>query len=249
MARPCAGGPFVVQRWLLPAALRVRRGRAAGVVRRAGDRARVEGRVRRPRQHRGLVGSGGGAVAKGRAHRVPPRLGAGRRGLRRAPGCRVGAGRDRPTPRARIRPVEADRRERLRRGGGVTVWPRLPRLTARGGRDGLVEGAGAAGPGRRLPAGRARCRRAGTGRRGQVVGAGRPDRVLRRAARGAGAGPGRPGRRDRRGQRDRAARALPLRLRRAGQPCRHHADGGPPRPDAHLCHDRPRGQQAGATRG
>ncbi len=53
------------------------------------------------------------------------------------------------------------------------------------------------------------------------------------------------GERRRRGQRDLAARALPLRLRRRGQPCRDHPDGGPPRPDADLRDDRAGGQQAG----
>ena len=52
----------------------------------------------------------------------------------------------------------------------------------------------------------------------------------------------RPGRR---GERDLAARALPLRLHRRGQPRRHDADGGPPRPDADLRDDGARREQAG----
>ena len=160
------------------------------------------------------------------------------------------AGGDRRAPRARVRAGEADRGQRLRRGGGVAVRPGLPGLAARGRDDGVVGRAGAAGPGRRLPARRPRRGRAGapttaTSRGGCAdriecfvelhVEQGR-DLVDRGAAVGVG-------------ERDRAARALPLRLRRAGQPCRHHPDGGPARPDAHLRHDRPGRQQAGAARG
>ena len=73
-------------------------------------------------------------------------------------------------------------------------------------------------------------------------------RLLRRAARRAGPRPGRPRRGGRGGQRDLAARALPLRLHRRGQPRRHDADGGPARPDADLRDDRARRQQAGPAR-
>ena len=61
----------------------------------------------------------------------------------------------------------------------------------------------------------------------------------------AGPRPRRPRRRRRAGQRDLAARALALRLRRPGQPRRHHPHGGPARPDADLRDDRARRQQAG----
>ena len=75
--------------------------------------------------------------------------------------------------------------------------------------------------------------------------AGRAVGTLRRAARRAGPRPRRPRRGGRGGQRDLAARALPLRLHRRGQPRRHHPDGGPARPDADLRDDRARRQQAG----
>ena len=88
----------------------------------------------------------------------------------------------------------------------------------------------------------------GARRRGRGRRPGRPAGrvgVLRRAARRAGPRPRRPRRRGRRGQRDLAARALPLRLHRRGQPRRHHPDGGPARPDAHLRDDRAGREQAG----
>ena len=72
------------------------------------------------------------------------------------------------------------------------------------------------------------------------------DRLLRRAARRAGPRPGRPRGGDRGGQRDLAARALPLRLHRRGQPRGHDPHGGPARPDADLRDDRAGRQQAGA---
>ena len=68
---------------------------------------------------------------------------------------------------------------------------------------------------------------------------------LRRAARRAGPRPRRPGRGGRGGERDLAARALPLRLHRRGQPRRHDPDGGPRRPDADLRDDGAGRQQAG----
>ena len=74
-------------------------------------------------------------------------------------------------------------------------------------------GARAAGPRRRVPRRRARRRRARPGGRAWLLA--RPGRLLRRAARRAGPRPRRPRRRRRGGQRDLAARALPLRLRRA----------------------------------
>ena len=76
----------------------------------------------------------------------------------------------------------------------------------------------------------------------------RPRRHLRRAARRAGPRPRRPRRRRRAGQRDLAARAVALRLRRPGQPRRHHPDGGPARPDADLRDDGARREQAGPAR-
>ncbi len=73
----------------------------------------------------------------------------------------------------------------------------------------------------------------------------RPDRLLPRAARRAGPRPGRPRRAGRAGHGDLAARALPVRLHRRGQPRGHDADGGPERPDAQLRDDRAGGRQAG----
>ena len=113
----------------------------------------------------------------------------------------------------------------------------------------VVGGAGAAGPGRGVPAGRAAWPPVSrSDRRRQGVGARGPGRVLRGAARRAGAGPRRPRRRRRGGQRDLAARALPLRLHRRGQPRGHDPDGGPPRPDADLRDDRAGRERAGPGR-
>ena len=131
----------------------------------------------------------------------------------------------------------------LRGGGGLALRPRLPRLAAGHRRDDL---------GRR-PASCATATASSSPTRSPTPGwtrrpgccRPRPGRHLRRAARRAGPRPRRPRRRRRAGQRDLAARPLALRLRRAGQPRRHHPHGGPARPDAHLRDDRAGGQQAG----
>ena len=106
----------------------------------------------------------------------------------------------------------ADRGVGVRRGGGVAVRAGLPGLAARDRRD------------RRGTGARALRDRDGValrgGRRGRRSRAAGRRRDVRGAARRAGPRPGRPGRRDRGGQRDLAARALPLRLRRRGQPRR-----------------------------
>ena len=112
-----------------------------------------------------------------------------------------------------VRAAPPDRGRRLRRGGGVPVRARLPRLAARHrrrpvprrprelrDRDGVP-------PARRDGRRRTRARP----RPGRVA---RPDRLLRGAARRAGPRPGRPRRAGRAGHRDLAARALPLRLHR-----------------------------------
>ena len=161
-----------------------------------------------------------------------------------------GAGGDRRAPRARVRAGEADRGGRLRGGGGVAVRPGLPGVAARRRGDGVVGGAGAAGPGRRLPARRPRRGRAGSPTTGTRRGActtgsacfvelhveqGR-DLVDRGAAIGVGSEIWPHGR-------------YRFDFAGAGQPRRHHADGGPPRPDAHLRDDRAGREQAGAARG
>ena len=89
-------------------------------------------------------------------------------------------------------PDAADRRRRVRRGGGVPVRHGLPRLPARDRRDRPGAGPRAAGPRRRLAARR-------DGAAGLEPRVGPRDlldrgRLLRRAARRAGARPGRPGR-------------------------------------------------------
>ncbi len=69
------------------------------------------------------------------AGRLPPRLGPRRRGVRRPAGRGLLARRDRPAPRARGGAAPADRGRRLRRGGGVALRDRLPRLAAGHRRD------------------------------------------------------------------------------------------------------------------
>ena len=94
---------------------RVGRGRAAGVVRRGGHRARAAAGDRRARQRGRLVGRRG---RSGRAHRVAPRQRPRRRGVRRPARRRLGAGGGRPAARAGDRPGPAARDRGLRRGGG-----------------------------------------------------------------------------------------------------------------------------------
>ena len=93
---------------------------------------------------------------------LAPRLGAGRRGVRRAAGRGVGAGGGRRAAVARRRADPADRGVGVRRGGGVAVRAGLPGLAAGGRRDHLGQGAGAARPGRRR-ASRRSSRAAGRG--------------------------------------------------------------------------------------
>ncbi len=77
-----------------------------------------------------------------RPHRVAPRLGAGRRGVRRAAGGGLGAGGARRAARARRRADPADRGVGVRGGGGVAVRAGLPRVPAGDRRDRLGAGAG-----------------------------------------------------------------------------------------------------------
>ena len=103
----------------------------------AGRRPRPDGRDRRQRQPVGLVGRPGRGRRRG--HRQPPRLGAARRGVRRAARRRLRAARRRRAARARAsRPARPLGGRRLRRGGGRPVRRRLPRLPAahRGARPG-----------------------------------------------------------------------------------------------------------------
>ena len=130
----------------------------------------------------------------------------------------------------------------VRRGGGLAVRAGLPRL--------------AAGRPARVTWGAARALRDRDGvaladvwtRTRRYDRAARPAggrRDVRRAARRAGPRPRRPRRGGRDRQRDLAARAVPVRLHRRGQPRGHHADGGPHGPDADLRDDRAGRQQAG----
>ena len=178
-----------------------------------------------------------GLRARRRRVRRPARRGLGARRGRRA------AGRAGSRPAGRSGSAVFVEEEGSRFGAGL---PRLaagdrradrgPRRAALRDRDGVTAG-------RRdgAPPGSARVARAG---RGDA----RDGRLLRGAARRAGPRPRRPGRGGRGGQRDLAARALPLRLHRRGQPRRHHPDGGPARPDADLRDDRAGRQQAGPAR-
>ncbi len=117
-------------------------------------------------------------------------------------------------------------------GSRLAMWCRL-----------VVGGAGAARPVGCVPRGRALGRWVCRVGRTRASAGGRRD--VRRAARRAGPRPGRPLGCRRGGERDLAARAVPLRVRRRRRPRRHHADGGPRRPDAHLRDDGPGRQQAG----
>ena len=187
----------------------------------------------------GLVGR---RHAAGRAHRLAPRLGPRRRRVRRAARRGLRAGRGRPAAGARRRAGAAGRGGGLRRGGGLAVraaclgsrlatgrrrWEQARELRDR---DGVRAR-------RRRSAGRdgssAARRRVGDFVELHVE-QGR-DLVDRGAAVGVA-------------QRDLAARALPVRLHRRGQPRRHDPDGGPARPDADLRDDRAGRQQAGPAR-
>ena len=162
--------------------------------------------------------SGGARPGPGRPHRLAPRLGPRRRGVRRPAGRGVRARRGRHVAGPGLRAGAPDRHRRLRRGGGLAVRTRLPRLAAGHRRHDVGAGEGAARPRRRLP--RRRDQRRRTGPCAGPAGP-RPRRHLRRAPRRAGPRPRRPRRGRRAGQRDLAARAVALRLRRPGQPRRH----------------------------
>ena len=135
-----------------------------------------------------------------------------------------------------------DRRLGLRRGGGVALRPRLPRLPAGHRRDHWDEARELRDRDGVFLADAVVRRGPGSVAGAAVAG---PGRDLRRASRRAGSRPRRPRPRRRAGQRDLAARPLAIRLRRAGQPRRHDPHGGPARPDAELCDDRAGRQQAG----
>ena len=163
-------------------------------------------------------------------HRLAPRLGARRRGLRR-PARRGVAPSRRSTccARAGFRPA---------RPIGVVNF-----ADEEGARFGVACAGSRAhhrGAGRRPGAGAARRRRrdawprrwqrpAATRRTSAATRDAAPGRHLRRAARRAGPRPGRPRPRRRRRQRHLAARPLAGRLARRGQPRRHHPPRRPPR--------------------
>ena len=227
-------GRVGVVRRLLPAAVDVRGARAAGVVRASRRSARgLAVRDRRLRQPVGLVGRRRRRLGARRADRLAPRLGARRRGVRRPARRGLGA-RGASTCCGR-----AGSCRRGRSGSSVFVEEEGSRfgLACLGSRlatgaTGLGGGARAARPRRGGPAdaleaaGLTRARGVGAARR-------RSARVLDGVGcfvelhveqgrdlvdRGAAVG---------RGQRDLAARALPLRLHRRGQPRGHDPDGGP----------------------
>ena len=240
-ARARAGGSLGRLGRVLPAAVDRRRGRAARVVPEAAEARGLAARDRRARQP--VAWWDVPATGPGGAHRLPPRLRPRRRGVRRPARRGLRAGRDRPAARARRRAGAADRGRGVRRGGGLALRAGLPRLAAgdRGDRLGDARASCATAtacccstrwprPARRPVPGGTLLDRVGCFVELHVE-QGR-DLVDRGAAVG-------------RGQRDLAARALPVRLHRRGQPCRDDADGGPARPDADLRDDRAGGQQAG----
>ena len=221
-------GAVVVVRRLLPAAVRDRRARADGVVRRAGDRPRAAARGRRASATGRVVGRRG-YRRRACVDRVAPRLGARRRSVRRAARGGVGAGGRGPAAGARVPPA---------RPIGVSVF-----VEEEGSRFGLAcLGLAARDRSDLVVAGPARCATGDGVRLDEAMAVGRARRrgspalvgtltriaLLRGAPRRAGARPGRPGRGGRGREPDLAARALPLRLLRRAEPRRDDADGGPP---------------------
>ena len=218
VVRPRAGRPVAPSRRLLPPAVHPARARAGRLV---PEQAAARGLSSRPTTSATWSRGGrAGGSGPGRPDRLAPRLGARRRGVRRAAGRGLGAGGDRRAAVARAfvpaRPIGVSVfvEEEGSRFGLACLGSRL----ATGAVD-VGAGAGAAGPRRR---GAARTVVEGGGP-GLLDGVG----TLRGAARRAGPRPGRPRRGGRGGQRDLAARALPLRLHRRGQPRGLDPDGGP----------------------
>ena len=185
VARPGTGRPVELVGRLLPPALDVGGVRAEVVVRGGVRGARAGRRDRRHRQPGRLVGALRRRATRrqGRPHRLAPRLGPRRWGVRRTAGRGVRARRRRRVAGPGLRAGPPDRHRRLRRGGGLAVRARLPRLAAGRRRHDVGAGAGAARPRRRLPRRRDQRRRAGpcAGAAGP-----RPRRHLRRAPRRAG---------------------------------------------------------------
>ena len=171
------------------------RDRLPGLVRRGGARPRSAGVDRRQREPVGVVGRP--RRRRRRRDREPPRLGPTRRWLRRSTGDCLGTPRRRPAAgAARLAgPPAGDRR--VRRGGGLPVRRRVPRLPPAHGRHRCRPGAVAHRPVRpdAQPRDGGRRQRPHPSRR--RPGAGGPDRPVRRAAHRAGSRaprPGRPGR-------------------------------------------------------
>ena len=220
--------------------------RAARVVRRAVPGARARGGGRRQRQPAGLVDGPGGTRRRGRrwsartstrsstAGRTTARSAWSRR-WRRSTCCASGA----CTPRRPVA-VGAFAEEEGSRFGlaclGFAAGDRRDDARTRPrelrDRDGvpLLDAMDAAG----LEPGARQSRLGG------------PDRLLPGAARRAGPRPRRPRRGGRAGQRRSGRTAATASTSPASrQPRRHHADGGPARPDAELRDDCPGGRQAG----
>ena len=93
-----------------------------------------------------VVGWWDAGAGPARPDRLAPGLRARRRRVRRPARRRLRAGRDRPDALARRRADAAGRGVGVRRGGGLAVRPRLPRLAAGGRRDLVGVGAGADRP-------------------------------------------------------------------------------------------------------
>ncbi len=171
------------------------------------------------RQRGRLVAARPGPLAARRADRLAPRLGPRRRRVRRP--ARRGLARSRRSTccasAASCRPSRSASGCSSRRRGPASGSPAWARGWPPERRPGSRPRRCATATGSRSTRGRGR-RRPRPGRRPAPAGARR--RRLRRAARRAGPRPRRPGRRGRRGQRDLAARPLPLRLHRRGQPRR-----------------------------
>ena len=240
MVGPVPGRSLRLVGRLLPAAVALRRARAGGVVRGAVRRSRPVDLARRGRERGRLVGRRPARVpwSPGRtwtrcwtAARTTGRW-AWSLPLLRSMSC--GRGVSRRPGRSGVSVFVEEEGSRFglaclgsRLATGAVSWAAARELRDR---SGCVPRRRALGRG---PVGLAGSRAAGG------------CRDVRGAARRAGPRPGRPRRSRRCRERDLAARAVPLRVRRRRRPRRHHADGGPRRPDAHLRDDRAGRQQAG----
>ena len=212
------------QRRLLPAAVRGGRARVRRLVRRGRRRAAASS-VERDGNGNVVAWWGEPADRAGGGHRLAPRLGARRRGVRRPARRGVGAGRRRPCcATAGVDARRADRgrrcssRRRARGSGCACLGSRLADRARSTPEHGARSCATATGVACSTRSSR-RCRAATSDRRPAATGsAASSSCTSSRAATSSTATPPVGV-----AQRDLAARALPLRLHRRGQPRRHHA--------------------------